>query len=132
MRHLTVATEVVGMVVMHLPVGMAVTRTPHLQETEVRACDSHALNRRYQTILPGFFGRTSSQPSSLFMRSRPLLGRADRGWALLCWPVSFGLLCDAENINARIRRCRISWRCSPHGCLRGPRRQSRRSGLRPR
>lgn len=53
------------MVVMHLPVGMVVIRATHLQEIEeieVRAHGSSAINHEYQTILLGLFGRTSSQP----------------------------------------------------------------------
>lgn len=52
----------VGTAVMHLLVGMGVTRATRLQETEVRVGESSVLNHGYRTILPGFFGRTSSQP----------------------------------------------------------------------
>jgi hypothetical protein len=52
----------VGMAAMHLLVGMVVTRATHPQETEVRVGESYVLNHGYQTVLPGFFGRTSSQP----------------------------------------------------------------------
>jgi hypothetical protein len=52
----------VGMAAMHLLVGMGVTRATLLQETEVRVGESSVFNHEYRTILPGFFGRTSSQP----------------------------------------------------------------------